>query len=62
MSLVLILGSATCFFMGLIGVVQIDIKRVIAYSTLSQLGYMMSGEGSFSVFTWVISPNDTCII
>ena len=46
MSLVLILGSATCFFMGLIGVVQIDIKRVIAYSTLSQLGYMMSGEGA----------------
>ena len=46
MSLVLILGSATCFFMGLIGIVQHDIKRVIAYSTLSQLGYMMAGEGA----------------
>ena len=46
MSMILVLGSATCFFMGLIGLVQMDIKRVIAYSTLSQLGYMMAGEGA----------------
>ncbi len=38
---ILIIGSITAFFMGLIGIVSNDIKRVIAYSTLSQLGYMM---------------------
>src|SRR6202034_2706664 len=35
----------TAFFMGLLGVVNNDIKRVIAYSTLSQLGYMTVGLG-----------------
>ena len=46
LSVVLVLGSITCLFMGLLGVVQFDIKRVIAYSTLSQLGYMMIGVGA----------------
>lgn len=46
MSVVLILGASTCLFCGLIGVFQHDIKRVIAYSTLSQLGYMMAGVGA----------------
>ena len=46
LNLVLIIGSATCFFMGLIAIVQTDIKKVIAYSTLSQLGYMMAAEGA----------------
>lgn len=46
LSVVLVLGAATCLFCGLIGVVQNDIKRVIAYSTLSQLGYMMAGVGA----------------
>jgi len=54
LSTVLIIGSATCFFMGILGVVQTDIKRVIAYSTLSQLGYMVAAEGvsaySFGLF------------
>ena len=45
LSTVLIIGAATCFFMGILGLVQMDIKRVIAYSTLSQLGYMMAAEG-----------------
>lgn len=45
LSVVMILGAATAFFMGVLGVVQNDIKRVIAYSTLSQLGYMMAGAG-----------------
>jgi len=45
LSTVLILGSSTALFMGLIGIVQRDIKRVIAYSTLSQLGYMMAAQG-----------------
>jgi NADH-quinone oxidoreductase subunit L len=42
---VLIIGATTAFFMGLIGVVSNDIKRVIAYSTLSQLGYMTVALG-----------------
>ena len=46
LSTVLIIGAATCFFMGLLGLVQTDIKRVIAYSTLSQLGYMVAAEGA----------------
>lgn len=45
LSTVLIVGAATCFFMGILGLVQMDIKRVIAYSTLSQLGYMMAAQG-----------------
>jgi NADH-quinone oxidoreductase subunit L len=43
---ILIIGSTTAFFMGLVGMVQNDIKRVIAYSTLSQLGYMMTALGA----------------
>ncbi|TLY48251.1 MAG: NADH-quinone oxidoreductase subunit L, partial [Gammaproteobacteria bacterium] len=40
LSFVLVIGATTAFFTGLIGIVQNDIKRVVAYSTLSQLGYM----------------------
>ncbi|HXA93655.1 MAG TPA: NADH-quinone oxidoreductase subunit L, partial [Steroidobacteraceae bacterium] len=40
LSFVLVIGATTAFFMGLLGIVNNDIKRVIAYSTLSQLGYM----------------------
>lgn len=46
LSVVLVLGATTCLFCGLLGVVQHDIKRVIAYSTLSQLGYMMAAVGA----------------
>lgn len=42
---VLIIGAITALFMGFLGVVQSDIKRVIAYSTLSQLGYMTVALG-----------------
>jgi len=42
---VLFIGATTAFFTGLIGIVQNDIKRVIAYSTLSQLGYMTVALG-----------------
>ncbi len=45
-STVLVIGATTAFFTGLIGMVQNDIKRVIAYSTLSQLGYMMTALGA----------------
>lgn len=42
---VMIIGAITAFFMGLVGIVQNDIKRVVAYSTLSQLGYMTVALG-----------------
>jgi NADH-quinone oxidoreductase subunit L len=43
---VMFIGMLTAFFMGLIGLVQNDIKRVVAYSTLSQLGYMTVALGA----------------
>jgi NADH-quinone oxidoreductase subunit L len=46
LSFVLVIGATTAFFTGLLGIVQQDIKRVIAYSTLSQLGYMTVGLGA----------------
>ena len=46
LSFVLIIGSITAFFMALIATVQYDIKRVVAYSTLSQLGYMTMALGA----------------
>ncbi|HVF34640.1 MAG TPA: NADH-quinone oxidoreductase subunit L [Candidatus Saccharimonadia bacterium] len=45
LAFVLFIGATTAFFTGLIGIVQNDIKRVIAYSTLSQLGYMTVALG-----------------
>ena len=45
LSFILIIGSITALFMGLLGLVQNDIKRVVAYSTLSQLGYMTVALG-----------------
>ena len=46
LSMVLVIGATGAFFLGLIGITQWDIKRVIAYSTLSQLGYMMAALGA----------------
>ena len=46
LSFVLVIGATTAFFMGLLGIVQNDIKRVVAYSTLSQLGYMTVALGA----------------
>jgi NADH-quinone oxidoreductase subunit L len=45
LSFVMLIGAVTALSMGLIGIVQNDIKRVIAYSTLSQLGYMTVALG-----------------
>lgn len=46
LTFVLVIGATTAFFMGLIGIIQNDIKRVVAYSTLSQLGYMIAALGA----------------
>jgi NADH-quinone oxidoreductase subunit L len=45
LSFVLVIGATTAFLMGLLGIVNNDIKRVVAYSTLSQLGYMTVALG-----------------
>ncbi|MDH4021809.1 MAG: NADH-quinone oxidoreductase subunit L [Gammaproteobacteria bacterium] len=46
LSVVLVIGATTALFTGFLGVVQTDIKRVVAYSTLSQLGYMTAALGA----------------
>ena len=46
LSFVLVIGAITALFMGFLGIIQNDIKRVVAYSTLSQLGYMTVALGS----------------
>ncbi|MFX1803023.1 NADH-quinone oxidoreductase subunit L [Paraburkholderia sp. A3BS-1L] len=45
LSFIVVIGSITALFMGFLGIVQHDIKRVVAYSTLSQLGYMTVALG-----------------
>lgn len=45
LNIILIIGTITCFSMGILGIVQNDIKRVVAYSTLSQLGLMVAALG-----------------
>ena len=45
LSFVLVIGATTALFMGFLGIIQYDIKRVVAYSTLSQLGYMTVALG-----------------
>ncbi|MFL9610247.1 NADH-quinone oxidoreductase subunit L [Methylobacillus sp. Pita2] len=45
LSFVLVIGAITALFMGFLGIIQHDIKRVVAYSTLSQLGYMTVALG-----------------
>jgi NADH-quinone oxidoreductase subunit L len=46
LSFILVIGAITALFMGFLGMIQNDIKRVVAYSTLSQLGYMTVALGA----------------
>ena len=46
LNLVMVIGAITALFMGFLGIIQNDIKRVVAYSTLSQLGYMTVALGA----------------
>ena len=46
LNFILVIGSITALFMGFLGLIQNDIKRVVAYSTLSQLGYMTVALGA----------------
>lgn len=51
LSVIIYAGGINCLFLGVLGIIQYDIKRVVAYSTLSQLGYMAValGCGSYSI-------------
>ena len=55
-AIVAIVGAATALFAATIGLVQTDIKRVLAYSTVSQLGYMMMGLGVGGVAVGMFTP------
>ena len=46
LNFIMVIGSITALFMGFVGIIQNDIKRVVAYSTLSQLGYMTVALGA----------------
>ena len=46
LSFIMVVGAITALFMGFLGIIQNDIKRVVAYSTLSQLGYMTVALGA----------------
>jgi len=46
LSVIIVIGATGALFLGILAIVQHDIKRVVAYSTLSQLGYMVVGLGS----------------
>ncbi|AVT12258.1 NADH-quinone oxidoreductase subunit L [Paracidovorax avenae] len=46
LNFILVIGAITALFMGFLGMIQNDIKRVVAYSTLSQLGYMTVALGA----------------
>ena len=48
LSLVLVVGATGALFLGILAFVEYDIKRVVAYSTMSQLGYMMAANGASS--------------
>jgi len=45
LNFILVIGAITALFMGFLGIIQNDIKRVVAYSTCSQLGYMFAAAG-----------------
>ena len=56
-----IVGLATAIFAATIALKQNDIKKVLAYSTVSQLGYMFLGTGSGRLYRRRLPCNDTCL-
>ena len=56
------LGAATLVIAGLIALVQTDIKRVIAYSTMSQIGYMFLGGGPRRLRERDVPPGHACVL
>ena len=62
LSFVIVIGAITMFFMALIALVQYDIKRVVAYSTLSQLGYMTVALGAGAYSVGDLPPDDARLL
>ena len=62
LSVVMVIGAITAFFMALIAIVQYDIKRVVAYSTLSQLGYMTVALGASAYSVGHLPPRDARLL
>ena len=62
LTVVMVIGAITALFMGLLGIVQNDIKKVVAYSTLSQLGYMTVALRSKRLLSCNFSLNDSCLL
>ena len=62
LSFVLVIGATTALFMGFLGIVQNDIKRVVAYSTLSQLGYMTVALGVSAYAGGDLPPDDARLL
>jgi NADH-quinone oxidoreductase subunit L len=62
LSFVLVIGATTALFMGFLGIVQNDIKRVVAYSTLSQLGYMTVALGVSAYSGGDVPSDDPCLL
>ena len=62
LTFVLVIGATTALFMGFLGIVQNDIKRVVAYSTLSQLGYMTVALGASAYAAGDFPPDDACLL
>ena len=62
LNIVIVLGFINCFFMGTLALVQKDIKLIVAYCTLSQLGYMMIAQGisSFSLGMFHLLTHAIC--
>jgi NADH-quinone oxidoreductase subunit L len=62
MGVVAVIGGLTALFAASIAVVQNDIKRVLAYSTVSQLGYMFLALGVGAFTAGCVSPHDPCLL
>ena len=62
LSFIIVVGSITALFMGFLGIIQNDIKRVVAYSTLSQLGYMTVALGASAYLGSGVPPDDACVL
>jgi len=57
-----IIGGITSLFAATMGLVQRDMKRIIAYSTISQIGYMFIACGVVSLWCWSIPSLYSCIL
>ena len=58
----MVIGAITALFMGFLGIIQNDIKRVVAYSTLSQLGYMTVALGASAYSVGGVPPDDARLL